>query len=86
MATHMDLDFHFVKDATKQGIIESGDIGSCKHPADSFTEPLQKIRFKRFCDTIKVGEWLQVSTKFLFRGIRRHQKGLVTNMLEAFKR
>lgn len=56
-AKHIDTHFHFVRLCVKGNILETHYVPSEENTPDGFTKPLERIKFKRFQDSIGV-KWV----------------------------
>jgi histone deacetylase 1/2 len=51
---HIDVKYHFIKDAIEKGIVEVHRVNSKENVADIFTKPLARIQFQRLRDQLRV--------------------------------
>jgi hypothetical protein len=58
---HIDLRYHFIREAVEEGKVKMNYIPSSDNPADIFTKPLAKVKFAKFVSMLGLCELKEVN-------------------------
>ncbi len=51
---HIDVKYHFIREALEKGIVEIKRVDSKENIADIFTKPLGKVQFEKLRNLLRV--------------------------------